>query len=198
MAFLIGVAGLTLALSGGYIHAKAAVAQMLIERAWRLAANAGEAPKPWPWADTRPVAVLEAPRLGKRLVALEGDSGRTLAFGPGHASGSAMPGAPGVAIFSGHRDTHFSFLRWLHKGDILLARTSPGEVIVYRVVSMEVADSQTASIVDEGDEAMLALVTCWPFDAVIPGGPMRYVVMAAVVGRMPDNVHLEPNGQTKL
>jgi len=186
LALLIGVVGVALAMSGGYIHAKAALAQMLIERAWSLAADAGEAaPKPWPWADTRPVAVLEAPRLGERLVALEGDSGRTLAFGPGHASGSAMPGAPGVAVFSGHRDTHFSFLRYLHKGDILLTRTHPGEVIVYRVVSMEVADSRTATIVDDGGEPMLALVTCWPFDAVAPGGPMRYVVTAAVVGRMP-------------
>jgi len=185
IAMMTAAAGVALALSGGYIHAKAALAQALIERAWRQSTEAKEAPKPWPWADTRPVALLEAPRLGTRMVALEGDSGRTLAFGPGHAPGSAMPGAPGVAVFSGHRDTHFSFLRQLKKGDVLLAHTPAREVIVYRIVSLEVADSRTATIVDDGGEPLLALVTCWPFDAVTPGGPMRYVVTAEAVGRMP-------------
>ena len=29
---------------------------------------------------------------------------------------------------------------------------------------------------------MVALVTCWPFDAVTPGGPERYVVTGVPVG----------------
>jgi len=29
---------------------------------------------------------------------------------------------------------------------------------------------------------MLTLITCYPFDAVDPGGPWRYVVTAAVTG----------------
>ena len=28
------------------------------------------------------------------------------------------------------------------------------------------------------DAPMLTLVTCYPFDAVVPGGPLRYVVTA--------------------
>jgi sortase (surface protein transpeptidase) len=24
----------------------------------------------------------------------------------------------------------------------------------------------------------LTLITCWPFDAIVPGGPLRYVVRA--------------------
>jgi len=28
------------------------------------------------------------------------------------------------------------------------------------------------------ERAMLTLITCYPFDAVVPGGPLRYVVRA--------------------
>jgi sortase A len=31
------------------------------------------------------------------------------------------------------------------------------------------------------DVPMLSLVTCYPFDAVNPGGPMRYVVSAEMI-----------------
>ena len=42
-----------------------------------------------------------------------------------------------------------------------------------------------------GDRGLdeLTLVTCWPFDAVAPGGPLRYVVVAEAdgeSGRRPD------------
>jgi len=182
-------AGLWLTLSGGYIHAKAALAQVLIERAWADARTGGSGARPWPWADTWPVASLEAPRLGVRLVALEGDSGRTLAFGPGHAPGSALPGQPGLALFSGHRDTHFGFLGALKKWDVLFASTDPATTHVFIVTSMEVVDSRNARIADDGAGYRLALVTCWPLDAATPGGPMRLVVTAEKVGEA-----LEPGG----
>ena len=42
---------------GSWIVAKARLAQYLLQRAW-IRALSGEAnPKPWPWADTWPVAV---------------------------------------------------------------------------------------------------------------------------------------------
>jgi len=31
---------------------------------------------------------------------------------------------------------------------------------------------------DSSDQKKLTLITCWPFDAVVPGGPLRYVVHA--------------------
>ncbi len=40
--------------------------------------------KPWPWADTHPVARLIAPAQDADVLVLAGASGRTLAFGPGH------------------------------------------------------------------------------------------------------------------
>ena len=83
---------------GAYIPAKAWLAQELMQRAW-LRVTAGEdRAAPWPWADTWPVARLKALGGDIDLVVLAGGSGRTLAFGPGHLSASAMPGQVGNAV----------------------------------------------------------------------------------------------------
>lgn len=53
-------------------------------------------------------------------------AGRTLAFGPGHLSGTAPPGAIGNAVISGHRDTHFAFLSALRVGDGIVVEGRDG------------------------------------------------------------------------
>ena len=76
---------------GSWIYAKAGLAQFLLQRAW-CRALAGEAmPKPWPWADTWPVARLRMQHPSVDLIVLAGAYGRTLAFGPGHVTSSALP-----------------------------------------------------------------------------------------------------------
>ena len=76
-----------------YIHAKAWLAQYLIRAAWERSLATGTTVKPWSWADTWPVARLVAPRQDADLYVLAGDSGRSLAFGPGHRFGTPAPGA---------------------------------------------------------------------------------------------------------
>jgi sortase A len=99
---------------GSWIYAKARLAQILLQRAWSLAL-AGEAmPKPWPWADTWPVARLRMQHPSVDLIVLAGAYGRTLAFGPGHVTSSALPGQEGTVMLTGHRDTHFRFLKEVH------------------------------------------------------------------------------------
>ena len=47
----------------------------------------------------------------------------------------------------------------------------------YRVTAMRIVDTRlTGEAFFEGDG--LTLVTCYPFDAVVPGGPLRYLVHA--------------------
>jgi hypothetical protein len=80
-------------------------------------ALAGEAmPKPWPWADTWPVARLRMQHPSVDLIVLAGAYGRTLAFGPGHVTSSALPGQEGTVMLTGHRDTHFRFLKDVQTG----------------------------------------------------------------------------------
>jgi sortase A len=81
-----------------YIPAKAALAQILLERAWTRAEGGEADAKPWPWADIAPVAKIEFPRLNRRAIVLEGASGAALAFGPGHMPNSAAIGAAGTAM----------------------------------------------------------------------------------------------------
>jgi sortase A len=163
------------------IEAKAWLAQWLIEEAWDRASKGERHPRPWPWADTWPVARLEVPRLAVSRMLLSGASGRVMAFGPGHLNGTPLPGDPGNSVISGHRDTHFRFLRELRPGDRIEVTRPDGIRRSYGVIKMWVVEQSDTRILRATDEARLTLITCWPFDALMPGGPMRYVVRAGEV-----------------
>ena len=109
---------------------------------------------------------------------LEGSSGRNLAFGPAHDPASAMPGEAGNSVIEGHRDTHFAVLRDIKLGDALAIETAQHRHVNFIVTNIRVVDSRRARIALRGDEPRLTLVTCYPFDAVVPGGPLRLVVSA--------------------
>jgi sortase A len=161
------------------IQAKAWLAPVLIERAWhRTLATGGQPTTPWPWADTWPVARLRAPTRGVDRLVLSGESGNALAFGPGHAMASAALGSNGLAVIGGHRDTHFSFLRHLGKADPLRLQLPDGQWREYRVRGSRIANADREKLHDDSRGERLALVTCYPFDALLAGGPLRYVVEA--------------------
>ena len=165
---------------GAWIPAKAWLAQGLMQHAWSRASDGAVAPRPWPWADTEPVARLLARDAGIELIVLAGGSGRTLAFAPGHLSASVLPGDPGNSIIAGHRDTHFQFLQHVKQGDVLEVERSDGRVLRFEIVAIDVVDSRNGSVLLDTDEPMLTLITCYPFAASDPGGPLRFVVTAAL------------------
>lgn len=159
-----------------WIPVKAELAQHLLERAW-LRTLAGEPDaKPWPWADTRAVAILEVPRLGLREIVLEGSSGRNLAFGPTLVNARRLEESSD-RVLSGHRDTHFNFLKELKTGDLLRLRTTT-EILDYRVSWQESVDSRYQQLVIDNSMDRLTLLTCYPFEAPTAGGPLRWVVTA--------------------
>jgi sortase A len=160
-----------------WIHAKAVLAQYLIASAW-AGAKAGDAMRPWPWADTRPVARLAVPSRGVTLYVLSGTSGRSLAFGPGHLDGTALPGSAGNSVIVAHRDTHFAFLRDLRADEEITVEDPRGRLTRYRVRESVVVDKRDTRLLDPADSPQLTLVTCWPFEAVRPGTSERYVVIA--------------------
>ena len=163
---------------GAYIPAKAWFAQELMQRAWLRMTAGDDRAAPWPWADTWPVARLRAPAHDVELIVLSGGSGRTLAFGPGHLAASASPGTAGNTSIAGHRDTHFAFLRDVAVGERVDLETPAGAKHVYEVTGASIVDSRNGSLVLDTDGAYLTLVTCYPFDALDAGGPLRYVVTA--------------------
>jgi sortase A len=182
LAFLLVAIGGWQVGAGGWIHAKAWLAQRLLAAAWHEAAANGAAVKPWPWADTAPLARLRVPAHGIDQIVLAGGSGATLAFAPGHVHGSAAPGEPGLSLIGGHRDTHFSFLENVAAGDWLTIETGDGRIQPYRITETRIVDSRETRLDPAGATPALALVTCYPFDAIAPGGPLRYVVLAEAGG----------------
>jgi len=163
---------------GMWIHAKAHLAQLLIASAWQRTVAGEVAVRPWPWADTWPVAKLTIPRLGVERYVLSGADGSALAFGPGHATGTARPGERGNSVIAGHRDTHFDFMRHVRIGDELVVERADGVKVRYRLGTAEILDRRDIWVMDQAGPSRLTLVTCYPFDALRPGGPQRYVLLA--------------------
>jgi sortase A len=163
---------------GGYIYAKAQVAQWLMADAWQQTLGGESNVKPWDWADTWPVSRLTVPAHDIDVLVLQGSSGRTLAFGPGHMSNTPLPGEGGNSVIGGHRDTHFSFLQDVKVGDILEVETADNQQLRYEVFARSIVDYNDTEQVLNQDDEKLTLVTCYPFDAIAAGGPLRFVVEA--------------------
>src|SRR5271169_2386669 len=178
---ILALAGLVLLGEGAYIHAKGLLAQVLLQRAFAETITTGRATKPWPWADTWPVARIEVKRLHASAIVLAGSSGQALAFGPGHVELTPDAGERGVAVYSAHRDTHFRFLKNVSIGDEIDVTRGDGKTFRYRADSSSVVRFDASGIDPLTGGYELALSTCWPFDAVMPG-PMRYVLHATMIG----------------
>ena len=176
------LAGVVLFGRGIYIHAKALLAQVLLERAFAEAVATGRPVKPWAWADTWPVARIEIKRIDASAIVLAGSSGQALAFGPGHLELTPDAGERGVAVYSAHRDTHFRFLRDVATGDDITVTRLDGKRFVYRADRTSVVRYDNSGIDPRTGGYELALTTCWPFDAM-EQGPLRYVLHATLIPR---------------
>ena len=76
------------------------------------------------------------------------------------------------------RDTQLRFLEKLASGDRVQLEAVSGARHDYAVMDALVVDARDVEVLEDAGEARLTLVTCFPFDAVVPGGPLRYVVRA--------------------
>jgi sortase A len=186
MAAVVALAfgGLILIAQGIYIHAKAMLAQILLERAFVQALATGTPVKPWSWADTWPVARVVVPRLGKSAIVLAGASGQALAFGPGQLERTPEIGEEGTAIYAAHRDTHFAFLADVRVGDHVEVTRRDGKVFRFRVTGASVVRFDHSGIDPYAPGRRLVLSTCWPLNARTQG-PLRYVVNAEMIETPP-------------
>lgn len=171
--------GLILCAQGGWVHAKAAVAQVLLRHAYAETVSTGRIVKPWSWLDTWPVARIEVPRLGQELIVLEGGSGQALAFGPAHVSGTPQAGEDGTAVYAAHRDTQFAFLGQLRTGDRIDVVRRDGARLGFRVTGSDVRRWDDSGIDPTAPGQHLVLATCWPLGA-LTSGPLRLLVRAEI------------------
>lgn len=126
-----------------------------------------------------PLGILTIPRLDVSVVVLHGTDSATLKHGLGHIEHTAMPGEVGNVGLAGHRDTFFRPLRHVLVGDDVLLET-PDERIHYRVTSVNVVEPEAVDVLAPSPDALLTLVTCYPFGYFGPA-PGRFVVRASRV-----------------
>src|SRR5207237_6251124 len=65
---------------------------------------------------------MEIPKISLDAIVVEGASRKQLKLGPGRITTSAIPGATGNSVITGHRDTFFRHIYELNKGDYILIR----------------------------------------------------------------------------
>lgn len=129
------------------------------------------------------LADLRIPRLGDRWswVVVEGTTADDLAQGPGHYSGTPLPGARGNAAIAGHRAGHGDpFLEFdlLRPGDAV--ELTQGDVTWrYAITTSPRIVPATASwVLDPLPGRQLTLTTCWPRY----GSSKRMFVRATLTG----------------
>jgi len=123
---------------------------------------------------------LSIPRIGLRAVVIEGTSSRSLLLGPGHMTGSAIPGTDGNSVIAGHRDTFFRHLQTLRIGDaIYVLRT--GKRFHYVVFGKKVVQANDISVLRASKGSELTLITCYPTHFIGPA-PQRLIIVAKLAG----------------
>ena len=62
-------------------------------------------------------------------------------------------------------------------GDEIRMQT-PNKQINYKVTNTFIVDQSQSEVMQDFGLEQLTLITCYPFDAIHTGGPLRYVVQA--------------------
>ena len=172
-----------LLLGGGYfsyqaikIDLKAQVAQILLNHAWQQSLKNGEGTKPWPSFDGRPIFKLEIAKHQISQIVLDGTSGQSLAFGPAFHQESFLPSSNKITAISSHRDSHGEYIKNLEIGDILKLQDLDKNWHTYKIEEFLIVNVKDAVTINKRNR--LLLITCYPFDALLSGTPLRYIVSA--------------------
>jgi sortase A len=123
-----------------------------------------------------PLGRIEISAVGLTAMVLEGTDEGTLQRAVGHIRGTPLPGQQGNVALAGHRDTFFRELRKIRVNDEIILTTLNGPYR-YRVDSTKVVKPEETEVLEDGDDDILTLVTCYPFD-FLGSAPKRFIVRA--------------------
>ena len=180
--------GAFLLLAVGYVYGKGAVAYRQARAQWTQMEAAGAVSSSdralagvtahTSFARGEPVGRIEIPSIGLDEVFIEGVNAAQLNVAPGHLPESALPGQPGNAVISAHRDRQFHALDRLALGDTILTETLGGRT-TWIVVARRIVERGEPALFDTHDPT-LTLTTCWPVRYVGPA-PDRLIITAKPV-----------------
>jgi sortase A len=166
---------------GKMVAAQIWLAQGLLHTAWVRTQASGQHIKPWPWANTWPLARLTVPRLKVEQIVLSRASEGISAFALKHSDSSVLPGELGNSVLNVHRDTYFGFLKALKPGDTLVLESIRSGRWHYQVSAIYVTYKTDTSLVEPSLNRRLTLVSCYTCTVE---DERRYVVVAEEVERM--------------
>ena len=134
---------------------------------------------------------VSIPKINLDLIVVEGTNHKALRAGPGHLQNTPLPGEPGNAVISAHRDTFFRHIYELAKGDEIQIRRD-GHNYTFQVMARKSWKPDDMSVVRNTRDSRLTLITCYPTYYIGPA-PQRLIVTAKLVG---DNRQNRQNAET--
>lgn len=178
---LLFLVGALLSLHSAWLPVKGWLSQQLISYSWSYSKVSGDAPKPWPWADTKPAFSLSVPKLSEQVVVLTGTDATTLAFSAGVLQPFSSIDQANTIVVAGHKDSHFAFVQHIKKDDVLVLTNSQNQQVKFNVSAIKSYDTLDESFHYDSHKKQLLLVTCFPFESSFSQSSQRYVVVADVV-----------------
>ncbi len=153
--------------------------QRRLEHAW-AEQNAGSAsPQRGAHVTDDGLTRVLIPRIHLDAIVVEGTGHRQLLLGPGHMPDTPMPGDVGNSVITGHRDTFFRHIYELKRGDTIEVRRR-GHLYTYQVTGKKVVKPEDLSVLTQGNDHRLTLITCYPTYYLGPA-PDRLVVFGELV-----------------
>jgi sortase A len=122
------------------------------------------------------IGKLIIPAINEEYPIIEGTEEEQLGNGVGHYTQSVLPGRQDNSVLAGHRDGVFRKLGEVKIGDLLIVEMGD-ETFTYRITEQLIVDEDDRTIIVPHEEAVLTLVTCYPFD-YIGSAPERYILQA--------------------
>jgi sortase A len=156
-------------------------------------------------AEGEPIGDIRIPVIGLNQVVVEGTNTPDLRKGPGHYTGTPLPGQAGNSAVAGHRTTYghpFYNLDSVKVGDPIVLTTLQG-IFVYDATKSFVVSPSDTTVVDNVIANQLTLTTCNPrFSATT-----RLVVQAKLAhsqlfpnsglpAQTQKNVHSDPKSES--
>jgi sortase A len=122
------------------------------------------------------IGKLIIPAINEEYPIFEGTEEDQLSKGVGHYIQSVLPGRQDNSVLAGHRDGVFRKLEDITVNDVLIVEMGD-QTYTYRIYEQLIVDEDDRTIIVPHEEAVLTLVTCYPFD-FIGSAPQRYILQA--------------------
>ncbi len=126
---------------------------------------------------------LTIPAIDVSAVIVEGTDPLSLMIGPGHMTGTALPGDSGNVVISAHRETFLRKIMNLKQGDNILVERD-GQTFTYEIEEFRIVKPADISVAAPTKDNRLTLITCDPAYNAGPA-PQRLVVISRLLGEPP-------------